>query len=95
MNNKEVSSTPEGQYGTAHNLKKGWVRLFTCCGDVNATAFGKWTQEDLDAYLKLLAWHFDELNPPIEMADGSILITAGEDKEPICLIDKDVFGPQE
>ena len=94
MINKNFSRTPEEQYGAAHKLEKGWVRLFPCGCDVKATAFGHWTLEDYEDYLKTLAWHFDDLNQPIETED-SILITTGEDNTPVCLIDKGVFGPQD
>lgn len=94
MNINKCSSTPEVQYGAAHKLKKGWVRLFTCGGDVKATAFGHWTREDYEDYLKILARHFDDLNQPIETED-SILITAGKDNMPVFLIDKGVFGPMD
>ena len=93
MTNKDASRTSEVQYGAAYKLEKGSVRLFQTDLhlDVKTDAFGKWNREDLDAYVERLGFSHDNLNEPVFMDEG-VLITAGENHERVCLIDKDVFA---
>ena len=93
MTNKEFSRTSEVQYEAASKLGKGWIRFFQTdlTLDVKAVAFGKWTQKDLDAYVEQLGLSYDDINRPVVTDDG-VLITAGENYERVCFIDKDVFS---
>lgn len=91
MTNKEVSRTSEVQYGAANKLEKGWIRLFNIGFDVKADEFGKWNREGFADYVELQREHYDDLNEPI-ITDEGVLITAGEKRERVCFIDKDVFS---
>ena len=92
MNRKELSRNSEVQYGAANKLEKGWIRFFQTeiCFDVKAVAFGKWNQENFEAYVEQLREHYDDLDEPV-ITDEGVLITAGKNKERVCLIDKGVF----
>ena len=91
MTNKDVSRTSEAQYGAANKLEKGWARLFNIGFDVKADAFGKWNRDNFDAYVELQRERYDDLNEPV-ITDEGVLITAGENHERVCFIDKDVFS---